>query len=148
LGHDDHRRLSKLSAWEEKKSKASWEAQIVDHEKIAGAAVQAMKAADLNRFLVICALVPDLHCPGYNPRQSLEKTSNLARVAIRYKVDPAKVATASARNCQIQRRKSNAKPTSQRADRCNGTTGERPAPQAVEVNPATLKCKGRAKRGP
>jgi len=100
LGHDDHRRLSKLSAWEEKKSKASWEAQIVDHEKIAGAAVQAMKAADLNRFLVICALVPDLHCPGYNPRQSLEKTSNLARVAIRYKVDPAKVATASARNCQ------------------------------------------------
>jgi hypothetical protein len=80
LGHDNHRRLSKLYAWEEKKSKASLGAQIVDYEKIAGAAAQAMKAADLNRFLVICALVPDLYCPGYNPRQSLEtKSPNQSR---------------------------------------------------------------------
>lgn len=93
LGHDNHRRLSKLYAWEEKKSKASWGAQIVDYEKIAAAAVQAMKAADLNRFLVVCALVSDLYCPGYNPRQSLEKNSNLGRTATRYKVDSAKIAT-------------------------------------------------------
>jgi hypothetical protein len=86
LGHDNHRRLSKLYAWEEKKSKTSWGAQTVDSEKIAAAAVQAMKAADLNRFLVVCALVSDLYCPGYNPRQSLEKNSNLARTAARYKV--------------------------------------------------------------
>src|SRR5438046_714166 len=69
LGHDNHRRLSKLYAWEEKKSKTSWGAQTVDYEKIADAAVQAMKAADLNRFLVVCALVSDTYCPGYNPRQ-------------------------------------------------------------------------------
>jgi hypothetical protein len=92
LGHDNHRRLSKVYGWEEKKSKASWGAQIVDYEKIAAAAVQAMTAADLHRFLVVCALVSDLYCPGYNPRQSLAKDSNLARTAMRYKVDAAKTA--------------------------------------------------------
>ena len=92
LGHDNHRRLSKLYAWEEKKSKTSWGAQTVDYEKIAAAAVQAMKTADLTRFLVVCALISDLYCPGYNPKQSLPKHSNLARAAGRYKIDIAKVA--------------------------------------------------------
>lgn len=92
LGHDNHRRLSKLYSWEEKKSKTSWGAQTVDYEKIAAAAVQAMKAADLNRFLVVCALVSDLYCPGYNPRQSLEKNSHLARAAARYKLGTEKIA--------------------------------------------------------
>jgi hypothetical protein len=92
LGHDNHRRLSKLYAWEEKKTKFSWGAQTVDYEKIAAAAVQVMKAPDLNRFLVISALVPDLYCPGYNPRQSLEKNSNPAQTATRYRVDSAKIA--------------------------------------------------------
>ena len=32
LGHDHHRRLSKLYAWE-KKSKTSWGAETVDYEK-------------------------------------------------------------------------------------------------------------------
>jgi hypothetical protein len=63
----------------------------VDYEKIAASAVQTMKADDLNRFLVVCALVSDLYCPGYNPRQPLEKHSNLARAADRYKVDSAKI---------------------------------------------------------
>jgi hypothetical protein len=94
LGHDNHRRLSKLYAWEEKKSKTSSGAQTVDYEKIAAAAVQAMKAADLNRFLVICSLVSDLYCPGFNPRQSLEKNSNLARMAARNKIDAARIAAA------------------------------------------------------
>jgi hypothetical protein len=91
LGHDNHRRLSKLYAWEEKKSKTSWGAQTVDYDKVAAAAVQAMKPADLNRFLVVCALVSDLYCPGYNPKQSLEKNSNLARTSARYKVNSAKI---------------------------------------------------------
>ncbi len=51
-----------------------------------------MTAADLHRFLVVCALVSDLYCPGYNLRQSLAKDSNLARTAMRYKVDAAKTA--------------------------------------------------------
>ena len=61
---------------------------------ISAAAVQTMKAADLNRFLVVCALVSDMYCPGYNPKQSLAKDSNIARTAIRYKIDVGKVAAA------------------------------------------------------
>lgn len=34
----------------------------MDYEKIAAAALQAMAAADLHRFLVVCALVSDLYC--------------------------------------------------------------------------------------
>ena len=94
LGHDNHRRLSKLYAWEEKKSKTSWGAQTVDYEKFAAATLQGMKPADVNRFLVVCALVSDLYSPGYNPRQSLEKSSNLARAAVRYKIDTAKTVAA------------------------------------------------------
>ena len=51
LGHDHRRRLSKLYAWKEKKSKISWGAQTVDHETITAAAIQALKAAGLNRHL-------------------------------------------------------------------------------------------------
>lgn len=50
-----------------------------------------MKAADLNRFLVVCALGSDLYSPGYNPRQSLAKNSNLARAATRYRVDSSQI---------------------------------------------------------
>jgi hypothetical protein len=64
----------------------------VDYEAIAGKAVREMKAHDLQRFLVVCALVSDLYCPGYNPRQVLAKDSNLARTAARYKIDVAKIA--------------------------------------------------------
>lgn len=92
LGHDNHRRLCKVYGWQEKKIKASWGAQVVDYEKIAASAVQAMSTADLNRFLVVCALASDLYCPGYNPKQSLPKDSNLARTATRYKIDVSKVA--------------------------------------------------------
>ena len=59
LGHDNHRRLSKLYAWKDrtvtalgaKKSKTSWGAEAVDYEKIAGASVQTMKTADLRAEL-------------------------------------------------------------------------------------------------
>ena len=94
LGHDNHRRLCKVYGWEEKKSKTSWGGQTVDYEKIARAAVEGMTAADLYRFLAVCALVSDLYCPGYNPQQPLAKDSNLARAAVRYKVDSAKITTA------------------------------------------------------
>ncbi len=93
LGHDNHRRLSKFYAWEEKKSKSSWGAQIVDYEKIATVAVQAMTTPHVHRFLVVCALVSDLYCPGYDPSQSLAKDSNLAGTAARYRVDISKVVT-------------------------------------------------------
>jgi len=95
LGHDNHRRLSKLYAWEEKKSKTSWGAETVDYEKIATGVVQEMTAADLHRFLVICVLVTDLYFPGYDPKQCLAKHSNLARTAARYKIDTSQMVVAT-----------------------------------------------------
>jgi hypothetical protein len=73
LGHDNHRRLSKRYVWEEKKSKASWGGETVDYGKLATAAVKSMKPADLNRFLVVCALVSDLYCPGQSEATAREK---------------------------------------------------------------------------
>jgi hypothetical protein len=119
LGHDNHRRLSKLYTWEEKKSKTSWGGEAVDHEKIAAAAVQAMKAADLNRFLVICALVSDLYCPGYNPRQSLARESNLALTAARYKINLASIGAAvrtelsKKKDAKVEGNTANASPNTQ-----------------------------------
>ena len=92
LGHDNHRRLCRVYGWEERKSKASWGGMTVDYEAIGGKAVREMNAQDLQRFVVVCALVSDLYCPGFNPRQSLGRDANLARTAARYKIDAAKIA--------------------------------------------------------
>jgi hypothetical protein len=50
-----------------------------------------MTAADLNRFMVTCALVPDLYCPGYSSAEALSKDANLIRTAARYRVDAPKI---------------------------------------------------------
>jgi ParB family chromosome partitioning protein len=92
LGHDNHRRLCRVYGWEEKKTKASWGGTTVDYESIAGKAVREMKPQDPQHFLIICALVSDLYCPGYNPRETLAKDSNLARTASRYKNGTTKAA--------------------------------------------------------
>jgi len=92
LGHDNHRRLCRVYQWEEKKTKASWGGMTIDYEAVAKKKVGAMNQQDLQRFLVVCALVSDLYCLGFNPRQSLSKDSNLSRTAARYKIDPAKLA--------------------------------------------------------
>jgi ParB family chromosome partitioning protein len=92
LGHDNHRRLCRVYGWPEKKTKASWGGTTVDYPNIAGKAVHEMQPQDLQCFLVICALVADLYCPSYNSRQLLAKDSNLARTAVRYKIDTTKLA--------------------------------------------------------
>jgi hypothetical protein len=76
-----------------------------------------MKAADLNRFLVVRTLVSDLYCPGYNPRRSLEKNSNLARTSIRYKVDSAKIAAAV--QAELSKAKNKATKQGQPANKLN-----------------------------
>jgi hypothetical protein len=63
----------------------------VDHVKLAEARIRAMRAADLNRFMVACALVPDLYCPGYSSAETLSKEANLMRTGVRYKVDASKI---------------------------------------------------------
>ena len=47
--------------------------------------------ADLNRFLVTCALVPDLYCPGYSSAETLSKEANLVKASARYKVNISKI---------------------------------------------------------
>jgi hypothetical protein len=128
LGHDNHRRVSKLYAWEENKSKTSWGAETVDYEKIAASAVQTMKVADVNRFFVVCALASDLYCPGYNPKQSLAKDCNLARTAARYKIDLAKLgATVRAELTKKKETKAGAK---QSKTSPNTSSGRREPPKA------------------
>ena len=91
LGHDNHHRLFQVYGWEEKKTKTSWGGNSVDHEKLAEARIHAMTAADLNRFMVTCALVPDLYCPGFSSAETLSKEANLMCTAVRYKVDASKI---------------------------------------------------------
>jgi ParB family transcriptional regulator, chromosome partitioning protein len=91
LGHDNHHRLFKLYEWEEKKTKASWGGTSVDHEKLAEAHIRKMRTADLKCFLVTCALVPDLYCPGYSSAETLSREANLMRTAVRHKVNVARI---------------------------------------------------------
>ncbi len=93
LGHDNHHRLFQVYGWEEKKTKTSWGGNSVDHERLAEVQIRMMTAADLNRFLVTCALVSDLYCPGYSSSAALPTKSNLATTASRYIVDVRKLTT-------------------------------------------------------
>jgi len=77
-----------------------------------------MSVPDVQHFLVVCSLVSDLYCPGYNPRETLARGSNLALAASRYKIDTAKL-TAESRAELIEKRKKNQK------GRNAATTGKR-----------------------
>jgi hypothetical protein len=84
-----------------------------------------MKAADLSRFFVVCALVSDLYCPGYNQKQSLAKISNLAQAASWYKVDTAKVAT----NVRVELSKTKNKTNDKRQPTKKSNTVKSPHPK-------------------
>lgn len=92
LGHDNHHRLFQVYGWEERKIKTSWGGMSVDHEKLAQERVRSMTPADLNRFMVTCALVSDLYYSGFGGDEVLSKESNLAQAASRYKLSAAKIA--------------------------------------------------------
>jgi hypothetical protein len=55
LGHDSQHRIVKFFAWEEAKSKAS-SGGYVDFPKLADPGLQKMTAAEIGKFLVVCAL--------------------------------------------------------------------------------------------
>ncbi len=92
LGHDNHRRLCRIYGWDEKKTKAALGGATADYKSVAKKKVRGMNSQEVNRFFVVCSLVSDLYCPGYNPRQALPKDSNLAVTAARYKLDTARLA--------------------------------------------------------
>lgn len=105
LGHDNHHRLFQVYGWEEKKIKTSWGAFCVEHEKLAQEQVHSMTAADLNRFIVTCALVPDLHYSAFGGDEAPSKESNLAQAASRYKVSVTKIAAAVKADLLARKRK-------------------------------------------
>ena len=107
LGHDNHHRLFQVYGWVEKKTKTSWGGTSVDHEELAEGQIRAMTTADLNRFLVTCALVPDLYCPGYSSAETLSKEANLMKAAARYKVDASKVTAKVAAELSRKRKSTN-----------------------------------------
>lgn len=109
LGHDNHHRLFHVYDWEEKKTKASWGGTSVDHEKLAEARICEMTEADLNRFMVACALVPDLYCPGYHSAEALPEEANLIRTAARYKVDASKITATVIAELSNKRKRSKAR---------------------------------------
>jgi len=116
LGHDNHHRVFQVYGWEEKKTKTSWGGTSVDHEKLAEGQVLAMTTADLNRFVVTCALVPDLYCPGYSSADALSKEANLMKSAGRCRVDASKItATVTA---ELSRKRKH-------SDRNKGTQGKK-----------------------
>jgi ParB family chromosome partitioning protein len=117
LGHDNQRRLCRIYGWEEKKTKTSWGGNCVDYKTITGKAVREMSTLDVQHFLVACALVSDLYCPGYNPRQPLAKDSNLAQAASRYKIDTAKLATEVRTELSKKKEQSEAGKTSAKNDK-------------------------------
>ena len=93
LGHDNHRRLCRVYGWEEKKTKAAWGGTAVDYKAIGEKSVRGMTTSEVQNFLVVCSLVSDLYCPGYDPKQALAKDSNLASTAARYKIDTGKLSS-------------------------------------------------------
>jgi ParB family transcriptional regulator, chromosome partitioning protein len=113
LGHDNHHRLFQVYGWEEKKTKTSWGGTSVDHEKLAEAQIREMTTADINRFLVTCALVPDLYCPGYSSAETLSKEANLMRTAARYRVNASQIGTSVL--TELSKKRKNGKTTKRRA---------------------------------
>jgi len=105
LGHDNHHRLFQVYGWAEKKTMTSWGGNTVDHEKLAEARIRAMTAADLNRFMVTCTLVPDLYCPGYSSTEALAKEANLMRSAVRYRLDASKITAMVTAELRVARNK-------------------------------------------
>jgi hypothetical protein len=83
--------LFQVYGWEEKKTKTSWGGNSVDYEKLAEARIRAMTAADLNRFMVTCAIVPDLYCPEYSSAEPLSKEANFMRTAAHHRVDASRI---------------------------------------------------------
>lgn len=94
LDHDNHHRLFQVYGWEEEKTKTSWGGTSVDYEQLAEAHIHGMTEADLNHFMVTCALVPDLLCPGYSSAEALSWEANLTRTSARYKIDAFKITAA------------------------------------------------------
>jgi len=90
LGHDSQHRIFKFFAWEVSKRKTS-SGGYADYPKLVSTRLEAMTAAEIGKFLMVCALASDLYCPTYLSGATLAKDSNLLKEAAHYKVNVARV---------------------------------------------------------
>jgi len=89
LGHDSEHRIFKFFAWEETKPKAN--GGYADYPKLASGKLEKMTTAEIEKFLIVCALASDLYCPTYGGGGMLTKDSDLAREAVHYKVNAERI---------------------------------------------------------
>jgi len=90
LGHDSQHRIFKFFAWDTAKAK-NGNGGYLDYPKVASARLDKMTAADIGRFLVVCALASELYCPTFMSSATLVKDSNLAMAARHYKVNGERI---------------------------------------------------------
>jgi ParB family chromosome partitioning protein len=117
LGPDNHRRLCRVYGWEERKTKAAYGGTCVDYKVIAQKAVRGMSIREVQHFLVVCSLVSDLYCPGYNPKQALAKNSNLVCAAARYKIDVTKLSAEVRSELSAKKEKGDTRKTSAKTEK-------------------------------
>jgi len=90
LGHDSQHRLFKFFGWEATKTKAA-NGGYADYPKLAAAKLDKMTAAEIGKFLVVCALASNLYCPSYLSGAALGKDSDLAKEAGHYNINAKRI---------------------------------------------------------
>jgi ParB family transcriptional regulator, chromosome partitioning protein len=90
LGYDNQHRIFKFLRWEVPKSNGSYTGSV-DYPKLASPKLDAMTAAALGKFLMVCALASDLYSPPYACGEGLRKDSKLARAAAHYKISGERI---------------------------------------------------------
>ncbi|HEY6271054.1 MAG TPA: hypothetical protein VIX19_03560 [Terriglobales bacterium] len=90
LGHDNQHRIFKFFRWELPKSNGSYPGNT-DYPKLASTKLEAMTAAALGKFLMVCALASDLYSPPYLSGRAIAKDSKLAKAAAHYKVSGERI---------------------------------------------------------
>jgi hypothetical protein len=76
-----------------------------------------MTIREVQHLLVVCSLVSDLYCPGYNPKQALAKNSTLACAAARYKIDVTKLSAEVRSELSVKKEKGDTRKSSAKTEK-------------------------------
>jgi ParB family transcriptional regulator, chromosome partitioning protein len=90
LGDDHQHRIFKFFGWEAPKSNGAY-GGYADYPKLASPKLEAMTAASLGKFLMVCALASDLYSPAYIGSGALAKDSALGKEAAHYKINGERI---------------------------------------------------------
>lgn len=96
MPHENRIATFRLFNWTEKKSPGKRGGKHVDYFELGKTQLAKLGAFELQRFLIVASLAPDLSIPDADPKQTLPSTSALAQAAKRLGIVP-KTVRASAR---------------------------------------------------